>query len=162
MQVQEHCISLSVWLLRKPSVTGHVQLYFSHALVLHVSHVCVFGDDRFHRSVNSERCPTDDLIVGLFFWQLRSGNVSGQWASEAGLPVPHRGSRAGVWCRWAVSLSVRRLLQTVQIWGKKNAVHSHSTSQILLCSTTFNSESCFRFIQVSYRLFSNCTAHPGL
>lgn len=130
MRGQEHHISLNVWVLRMPSVILRAQLHISHALVLHFSHVCVFGDDRFHRCVNSERRPRANPIVGLFFRQLRSGNVSGQWTSEAGLPVPHRGSGAGVRCRWAVSLSVRRLLQTVQIWGKKNAVHSHSSQSI--------------------------------
>lgn len=58
-------------------------------------------------------------IEGLFFWQLRSGNVSGQWTSETRLPVPYGGSRAGVRCRWTVSFSVRCLLPSVQVWGKK-------------------------------------------
>lgn len=63
----------------------------------------------------------NNTIVGLFFWQLRSGDVSGQWTSETRLPVPNSGPGAGVRCRWAVSLPVRSLLTPVQVWGKKPA-----------------------------------------
>lgn len=122
MQGQERHISLNVWALRMLSVILHALLYSSHAPISCVSTVCAFRDDRFRRCVNTERCPGDSPIVVLFFWQLRSGNVSGQRASEAGLPVPHRGSRAGVRCWRAVSLSVRCLLQAVQVWGKKNTL----------------------------------------
>lgn len=71
-------------------------------------------------------CRGANPIEGLFFWQLRSGNVSGQWASETRLPVPHCGSRAGVRCRRAVSFPVRSLLPPVQVWGKKAATHHHA------------------------------------
>lgn len=74
-------------------------------------------------------------IEGLFFWQLRSGNMSGQWASETRLPVPHCGSRAGVRCRWAVSFPVRCLLPSVQIWGKKAATHYHALG--MSCSRSY-------------------------
>lgn len=63
----------------------------------------------------------NNTIVGLFFWQLRSGDVSGQWTSETRLPVPNSGPGAGVRCRWAVPLPVRSLLTPVQVWGKKPA-----------------------------------------
>lgn len=39
MRGQEHHISLNVWVLRMLSVILHAQLYVSHALVLHFSHV---------------------------------------------------------------------------------------------------------------------------
>lgn len=88
-------------------------------------------------------CVRNNPIVGLFFWQLRSGDVSGQWTSETRLPVPNSGPRAGVWCRRAVSLPVRSLLPPVQVWGKKSPF---SPGHSLLIFPPIQTDLCHIFI----------------